>query len=123
MFYGIGTSGGTLAYQKMAPTREKADKLLDDRLAAPFARDANDFLDQWESSGNYDACSSERTSRPTTTGASWRAVRAALTATRRSCRQMYRGTPLNSQSEDFRLKVGSLARPTICHILPASLRR
>jgi homoserine O-acetyltransferase/O-succinyltransferase len=55
VFYGVATSGGTLAYQKMAPTREQADKLLDERLAAPFAADANDFLYQWESSGDYDA--------------------------------------------------------------------
>lgn len=55
VFFGIATNGGTLAYQKMAPTREKADKLLDERLAAPFAADANDFLYQWESSGDYDA--------------------------------------------------------------------
>jgi homoserine O-acetyltransferase/O-succinyltransferase len=54
VFFGIATSGGTLAYQKMAPTREKADKLLNDRLAAPFAADANDSLYQWESSGDYD---------------------------------------------------------------------
>ena len=27
VFFGIATSGGTLAYQKLAPTREKADKL------------------------------------------------------------------------------------------------
>jgi len=55
VFYGIATNGGSLAYQQMAPTREKADKLLDDRLAAPFTADANDFLYQWESSGDYDA--------------------------------------------------------------------
>ena len=54
VFYGIATNGGTLAYQKMAPTREAADKLLDARLAAPFAADANDFLYQWDSSGDYD---------------------------------------------------------------------
>ncbi len=54
VFFGIATSGGTLAYQKMAPTREKADKLLDERLAAPFTADANDVLYQWESSGDYD---------------------------------------------------------------------
>ena len=52
-FYGIATNGGTLAYQKMAPTREKADKLLDDRLAAPFNADANNFLYQWDSSRDY----------------------------------------------------------------------
>ena len=55
VFYGIATSGGTLAYQKMAPTRAQADKLLDERLAAPFTADANDTLYQWESSGDYDA--------------------------------------------------------------------
>ena len=38
VFYGIATNGGKLAYQKQAPTREKADKLLDQRLAAPFTR-------------------------------------------------------------------------------------
>jgi homoserine O-acetyltransferase/O-succinyltransferase len=53
VFYGIATNGGTLAYQKMAPTREQADKLLDGRLAAPFRADANDFLYQWESSRDY----------------------------------------------------------------------
>jgi homoserine O-acetyltransferase len=51
----IATNGGTLAYQKMAPTREKADKLLNDTLAAPFNADANDFLYQWDSSRDYDA--------------------------------------------------------------------
>ena len=37
-FWGIATNGGSQAYYKAAPTREKADKLLDDRLAAPFTR-------------------------------------------------------------------------------------
>jgi homoserine O-acetyltransferase len=54
VFYGIATAGGTLAYQKLAPTREAADKLLDERLAAPFVADANDILYQWASSGDYD---------------------------------------------------------------------
>jgi homoserine O-acetyltransferase len=53
VFYDIATNGGTLAYQKMAPTREAADKLLDARLAAPFKADANDVLYQWESSQDY----------------------------------------------------------------------
>ncbi|MBI3505999.1 MAG: alpha/beta fold hydrolase [Proteobacteria bacterium] len=55
VFFGIATSGGTLAYQKMAPTRALADKLLDERLAAPMNSDANDFLYQWDSSRDYDA--------------------------------------------------------------------
>jgi homoserine O-acetyltransferase/O-succinyltransferase len=54
VFYGIATSGGTLAYQKLAPTREKADQLLDSRLAAPFTADANDTLYQWDASRDYD---------------------------------------------------------------------
>jgi homoserine O-acetyltransferase/O-succinyltransferase len=53
VFYGVATNGGTLAYQKMAPTREAADKLLDQRLSAPFNADANDFLYQWDSSRDY----------------------------------------------------------------------
>jgi homoserine O-acetyltransferase len=54
VFFGIVSSGGTRAYQKLAPTRDAADKLLDDRLAAPFTADANDYLYQWDSSRDYD---------------------------------------------------------------------
>ena len=53
VFFGIATNGGTLAYQQMAPTREAADKLVDDRLKAAFSADANDFLYQWDSSRDY----------------------------------------------------------------------
>jgi homoserine O-acetyltransferase len=53
VFYGIASNGGTLGYQKLAPTRELADKMLDQRLAAPFNADANDFLYQWDSSREY----------------------------------------------------------------------
>src|SRR5260221_2369834 len=53
VFYGIATNGGFLAYQKLAPTREAGDKLLNDRLAAPFTADANDVLYQWDSSRDY----------------------------------------------------------------------
>jgi homoserine O-acetyltransferase len=51
--YGIATSGGTLAYQMQAPTGEKADKMVDERLAAPIAADANDFLYQWDASHDF----------------------------------------------------------------------
>jgi homoserine O-acetyltransferase len=54
VFFAIASSGGTLAYQKLARTHELADKMIDDRLAAPFTADANDFLYQWESSDDYD---------------------------------------------------------------------
>jgi len=57
VFYNIATNGGTLATQKAAPTREAADKLLDQRLAALTSADANDYLYQWESSGDYDPAS------------------------------------------------------------------
>jgi len=52
-FFGFATNGGSQAYYQAAPTREKADKLVDERLAAPFTADANDFLYQWESSRDY----------------------------------------------------------------------
>jgi homoserine O-acetyltransferase len=55
VFYGIATSGGNQALQKIAPTREKADQLVNQRLSAPFRGDANDALYQWESSGDYNA--------------------------------------------------------------------
>jgi homoserine O-acetyltransferase len=55
VFFAIATSGGTLHYQKIAPTNEKADKVVDARFAAPMNADANDFLWQWGSSADYDA--------------------------------------------------------------------
>ena len=53
-FFRIATSGGTLNYQKRAPTGAQADKVVDDLLAAPMTADANDFLWQWGSSADYD---------------------------------------------------------------------
>ena len=53
VFYGFATSGGNQALYKSAPTREKADQLLDQRLAASFSGDANDYLYQWDSSRDY----------------------------------------------------------------------
>ena len=65
VFMGIGTSGGTLGYQALAPTREKADKLVDERLAAPPPADANDYIYQWDSSRDYNpAPGLERISAP-----------------------------------------------------------
>jgi len=53
VFFAVGTNGGNRALHRQAPTREKADALLDKRLAAPFRADANDALYQWESSRDY----------------------------------------------------------------------
>ncbi|EOA02471.1 hypothetical protein HFRIS_022248, partial [Herbaspirillum frisingense GSF30] len=51
----FATNGGTLAYQAMAGTHAQADKLVDERLAAPVTADANDFIYQWGSSADYNA--------------------------------------------------------------------
>lgn len=53
VFYGLATLGGNQGLQRLAPTREKADALVDQRLGAPFPADANDVLYQWESSRDY----------------------------------------------------------------------
>ncbi len=55
VFFGIATAGGTLNYQKLAPTRDQADQLVDARLAAPTNTDANDYIWAWNSSADYDA--------------------------------------------------------------------
>ena len=49
VWFGVATIGGSQAYYKAAPTRVQADKLVAERLAAPFTADANDFLYQWDS--------------------------------------------------------------------------
>lgn len=53
VFFGLATNGGNQALFKAAPTREKADALLNQRLAAPFPADANDVLYQWDSSRDF----------------------------------------------------------------------
>ena len=53
VFYGAATIGGNQGLFKVAPTREKADALISQRLTSNFAGDANDHLYQWESSGDY----------------------------------------------------------------------
>jgi homoserine O-acetyltransferase len=55
VFYNIATNGGNQALYKAAPTREKADELLNQRLSAPFRGDANDHLYQWDASRDYNA--------------------------------------------------------------------
>ncbi len=55
VFFGIATSGGTLAYQAIAPTTALADAYVDRALAAPPPADANDYLWQWQSSAGFNA--------------------------------------------------------------------
>jgi len=64
VFYNIASNGGTLGYQKIAPTHEAADKLVNDRLAAPFTADANDVLYQYDSSRDYKPVGLERIQAP-----------------------------------------------------------
>ena len=53
VFYQVATSGGNFGHYKNAPTREKADQVLNQRLSAPFNADANDLLYAWDSSRDY----------------------------------------------------------------------
>ena len=53
VFFGIATSGGTQGLYQLAPNRAQADRLVAERLAAPFTADANDFLYQWDASRDY----------------------------------------------------------------------
>ena len=52
-FFSIATSGGTRALQKAAPTREKADQLVNQRLAQSSRADANDVIYQYQSARDY----------------------------------------------------------------------
>jgi homoserine O-acetyltransferase len=56
-FFGFATSGGNLALQKQAPTREAADRLVEARLTAPILGDANDAIYQFDASRDYDPSS------------------------------------------------------------------
>jgi len=54
LFFSIATSGGTLRLHRAAPTREAADRLVDQRLEQTRQVDANDMLYAWDSSRDYD---------------------------------------------------------------------
>lgn len=53
VYYNFATNGGNQGLYKAAPTREKADQLVNQRLNAPFTADANDHLYQWEASRDF----------------------------------------------------------------------
>jgi homoserine O-acetyltransferase len=57
VMYGVATNGGDQALYAAAPTRAKADALLDARLKSPFVGDANDHVYQWDASRDYDPSS------------------------------------------------------------------
>lgn len=55
VMFDVATNGGTLALHHKAPTREQADRVVEQQLQAWNAGDANDQLYQWEASRDYDA--------------------------------------------------------------------
>ncbi len=54
VFFGIATSGGTRAWAAQAPTREAADKIVEQRLGGPDDGDANDAIYAFDSARDYD---------------------------------------------------------------------
>jgi homoserine O-acetyltransferase/O-succinyltransferase len=54
VFFSTATSGGTRAFLKAAPTREKADAIVSQRLAAPYTDDANNIIYEYEAGASYD---------------------------------------------------------------------
>jgi len=53
-FFGLATNGGTQAIHRSAPTREKADKIVEERLAERVNVDANDLIYAYDASRDYD---------------------------------------------------------------------
>jgi homoserine O-acetyltransferase/O-succinyltransferase len=53
-FFSLATSGGTQALHRLAPTREQADRIVDNRLAQRFNADANDYIYAYEAARDYD---------------------------------------------------------------------
>ena len=54
VMFDVGTNGGTLALAAAGATHAGADKVVDDKLALPPPRDANDYIYQWSASADYD---------------------------------------------------------------------
>jgi homoserine O-acetyltransferase/O-succinyltransferase len=53
-FFSFATAGGTQSFFRRAPTREAADKLVDQRLADKFNADANDYIYAYGAARDYD---------------------------------------------------------------------
>lgn len=52
--FNVATSGGTLGWLARTGSHAKTDAVVDELLAAPPPKDANDFIYQWASSADYD---------------------------------------------------------------------
>ena len=53
-FLKIGFNGGERALQDLASSREKADRIVEERLSTPTGIDANDFIYRFDASRDYD---------------------------------------------------------------------
>jgi homoserine O-acetyltransferase len=53
VYFSMATSGGTQAIYKAAPTRGKADQLIEQRIKEARSADANDVIYQYEASRGY----------------------------------------------------------------------
>ena len=53
-FFGLATGGGTLALHQQAPAQPQADKIVQERLAARFTADANDYIYAYNAARDYD---------------------------------------------------------------------
>jgi homoserine O-acetyltransferase len=53
VFFSIAPAAVRRSLYQLAPNRAQADRLVAERLAAPFTADANDFLYQWDASRDY----------------------------------------------------------------------
>lgn len=53
-FFSLATGGGTLALHKQAPAQAPAEAIVQQRLAARFAVDANDYIYAYDAARTYD---------------------------------------------------------------------
>ena len=54
VMFDVATNGGTLALTAAGASHAGADRVVDDKLALPPPKDANDYIYQWSASANYD---------------------------------------------------------------------
>lgn len=54
MWFNVASNGGAAALQRLAPSRQDADRWIENRFGQPIAIDANDLVYQWDASRDYD---------------------------------------------------------------------
>ena len=54
VMFDVATNGGTLALSAAGASHAAADRVVDDKLALPPPKDANDYIYQWAASADYD---------------------------------------------------------------------